>query len=94
MTDGVRGPVNVAGWRGKLLVDHSGEKIAKLPDVYVDLQTDEPQFAIVQERHHRGAHGVRAAGRGSGRSGGLQVAVTAERVGICARPRDARRGVV
>lgn len=42
MTDGARGPVNVAGWRGKMLVDHNAEKIAKLPDVYVDIQTDEP----------------------------------------------------
>jgi hypothetical protein len=40
---------NVAEWQGKLLVDLNGEKIGKLQDVYVDVETDEPQFATVKE---------------------------------------------
>ncbi|MHB8328964.1 MAG: PRC-barrel domain-containing protein [Acidimicrobiales bacterium] len=40
---------NVADWRGKMLVDRNSEKIGKLQDVYVDVETDEPQFATVKE---------------------------------------------
>jgi sporulation protein YlmC with PRC-barrel domain len=32
-----------------MLVDRNGEKIGKLQDVYVDVETDEPQFATVKE---------------------------------------------
>ena len=39
----------VAEWHGKMLLDSSGEKIGKLQDVYVDVETDEPQFATVKE---------------------------------------------
>lgn len=38
-----------AQWHGKLLVDRAGEKIGKLQDVYVDVETDEPQFGTVKE---------------------------------------------
>jgi sporulation protein YlmC with PRC-barrel domain len=41
--------LNVADWHGKTLVDADGEKIGKLEDVYVDVETDEPQFATVKE---------------------------------------------
>jgi hypothetical protein len=40
---------NVADWHGKLLVDVNGDKIGKLEDVYVDIETDVPQFATVKE---------------------------------------------
>jgi sporulation protein YlmC with PRC-barrel domain len=40
---------NVAEWHGKTLVDRNGEKIGKLQDVYVDVETDEPQFGTVKE---------------------------------------------
>jgi uncharacterized protein YrrD len=40
---------NVAEWHGVLLIDRNGEKIGKLEDVYVDVETDEPQFATVKE---------------------------------------------
>lgn len=40
---------NVADWHGKMLVDRNGEKIGKLEDVYVDVETDVPQFATVKE---------------------------------------------
>jgi len=40
---------NVAEWHGKMLVDREGEKIGKLQDVYVDVETDVPQFATVKE---------------------------------------------
>ena len=40
---------NVAEWHGKMLVDVEGQKIGKLQDVYVDVETDVPQFATVKE---------------------------------------------
>jgi hypothetical protein len=40
---------DVAQWHGKMLVDRDGEKIGKLQDVYVDVETDEPQFGTVKE---------------------------------------------
>ena len=40
---------SVAEWHGKMLLDRNGEKIGKLQDVYVDVETDEPQFATVKE---------------------------------------------
>ena len=40
---------NIAEWHGKNLVDSSGEKIGKLQDVYVDVETDEPMFGTVKE---------------------------------------------
>src|SRR5580698_9257131 len=40
---------NVADWHGKMLVDRNGEKLGKLQDVYVDVETDAPQFATVKE---------------------------------------------
>lgn len=40
---------SVAQWHGRMMVDRDGEKIGKLQDVYVDVETDEPQFATVEE---------------------------------------------
>ena len=39
----------VADWHGKMILDRSGEKIGRLQDVYVDVETDEPKFATVKE---------------------------------------------
>jgi hypothetical protein len=41
--------VNVADWHGRMIVDVDGEKIGRLEDVYVDVETDVPQFATVKE---------------------------------------------
>jgi uncharacterized protein YrrD len=40
---------SVAEWHDRMLLDCDGEKIGKLQDVYVDVETDEPQFATVKE---------------------------------------------
>lgn len=40
---------SVAEWHGKMLLDRDAEKIGRLQDVYVDVETDEPQFATVKE---------------------------------------------
>jgi uncharacterized protein YrrD len=40
---------SVTEWRGKMIVDCNGEKLGKLQDVYVDVETDEPQFGTVKE---------------------------------------------
>ena len=39
----------VGEWLGKPIVDRDGERIGKLQDVYVDVETDEPQFGTVKE---------------------------------------------
>jgi sporulation protein YlmC with PRC-barrel domain len=49
MNDEHEAEMNVADWHGKLLVDVDGQKIGKLEDVYVDVETDVPQFATVKE---------------------------------------------
>jgi hypothetical protein len=36
-------------WLGRVVVDRDGERIGKLQDVYVDVETDEPQFGTVKE---------------------------------------------
>lgn len=40
---------NIAEWHGKDLVDRYGDKIGKLQDVYVDVETDEAMFGTVKE---------------------------------------------
>ncbi len=40
---------NLSDWRGKDLLDRDDAKIGKLQDVYVDGETDEPQFGTVKE---------------------------------------------
>ena len=40
---------SIAGWQDKDLVDRDGEKIGKLQDVYVDVETDEPVLGTVKE---------------------------------------------
>jgi uncharacterized protein YrrD len=40
---------SAAQWHGKMLVDYGGDKIGKLEDVYVDVETDELQFGTVNE---------------------------------------------
>ena len=71
---------SVAEWHDKMLVDRDGEKIGKLQGFYVDVETDEPQFATVKEgficRH---LTFVPLGGIQVGRDD-LQVAVTKEQV--------------
>jgi uncharacterized protein YrrD len=71
---------NIAEWRGSDLIDSSGERIGKLQDVYVDVETDEPMFGTVKEgligRH---LTFVPLAGVTIG-PGSLQVTVTKEQV--------------
>ena len=45
---------NVAGWSasewlGMMVIDREGERIGKLHDIYVDVETDIPQFGTVKE---------------------------------------------
>jgi hypothetical protein len=49
MNDQPNAEWNVADWHGKMLIDSEGVKIGKLQDVYVDVETDQPQFATVKE---------------------------------------------
>lgn len=71
---------NVAEWHGKTLIDCNGEKIGKLEDVYVDVETDEPRFGTVKEGLlHRHLVFVPLTGIRVGPDD-LQVAVTKEQV--------------
>jgi uncharacterized protein (TIGR02271 family) len=38
---------NAYDWRGRTVVDRDGEKIGKLDEIYVDQDTDQPEWAIV-----------------------------------------------
>ena len=40
---------DLSAWRGRDLIDASGERIGRLEDVYFDIDTDEPQFGTVKE---------------------------------------------
>src|SRR4051794_40725012 len=40
---------NLSEWHGKPVLDAYGDKIGKLQDVYVDVETDEPMFGTVKE---------------------------------------------
>jgi len=40
---------DIADWHGMEIVDTSGEYIGKLEEIYVDVETDDPQFATVKE---------------------------------------------
>jgi sporulation protein YlmC with PRC-barrel domain len=71
---------NVAEWHGKMLVDSEGEKIGKLEDVYVDVETDAPQFATVKEGFIRRHLTFVPLGGITVSPDGLQVPVTKERV--------------
>jgi uncharacterized protein YrrD len=71
---------SVAEWHGRMLLDRNGEKIGKLQDVYVDVETDVPQFATVKEGHiGRHLTFVPLGGVQIGPND-LQVAVTKEQV--------------
>ena len=72
---------NLADWRGKVLIDREGEKIGKLEDVYVDVETDEPVFGTVKEGFIVGRHLTFVPLRGAVVSpDGLQVTVSKEQV--------------
>lgn len=47
--DPVQAKWSVSEWHGKMIVDANGDKIGKLQDVYVDVETDVPQFGTVKE---------------------------------------------
>jgi sporulation protein YlmC with PRC-barrel domain len=70
----------IAEWHGKDLVDRDGDKIGKLEDVYVDVETDEPMFGTVKEgRFGRHLTFVPLSGLTIGPDN-LQVTVTKEEV--------------
>jgi uncharacterized protein (TIGR02271 family) len=41
------GSTDVLEWRGRTVVDRDGEKIGKLDEIYLDRETDEPEWALV-----------------------------------------------
>ena len=54
---------NVADWQGKMLVDSNGEKIGKLQDIYLDVETDVPPICNGEGGLHRPTPDLCAAGR-------------------------------
>ncbi len=40
---------NISEWRGRELVDRTGDRIGTLEDVYYDVETEEPRFGTVKE---------------------------------------------
>ena len=47
---------NIAEWHGNNWSIADGEKIGKLEDVYVDVETDKPVFGTVKEGLFSGRH--------------------------------------
>ncbi len=80
MTDAREAQWNVAEWHGKMLIGRNGEKIRKLQDVYVDVETDEPMFATVKEGFIDRHLAFVPLGNIQVRPDDLQVAVTKEQV--------------
>ena len=39
---------NVTEWRGQELLDNDGDKIGKIEEIYLDTQTNEPEWALVK----------------------------------------------
>jgi len=82
---------DIGEWHGKEMVDRDGERIGKLEDVYVDVESDEPMFGTVKEgligRH---LTFVPLAGITIGPDN-LQVAVSKEQVKTAPKHRTARR---
>jgi uncharacterized protein (TIGR02271 family) len=39
---------NVTEWRGQELLDNDGEKIGKIEEIYLDTETDQPEWALVK----------------------------------------------
>lgn len=40
---------SASDWLGKVAIDRDGERIGRLHGIYVDVETDEPQFGTVKE---------------------------------------------
>jgi len=38
---------NVIDWRGRTVVDHDGNKVGKIEEIYLDTQTADPEWALV-----------------------------------------------
>jgi sporulation protein YlmC with PRC-barrel domain len=41
-------PEGVAQWRGADLIDSSGQKVGKVEEIYLDQETDQPEWALVR----------------------------------------------
>jgi hypothetical protein len=40
---------DVDEWHGRMLIDGSGARLGKLQDVYIDVESDKPEFATIKE---------------------------------------------
>jgi hypothetical protein len=40
---------DIGEWHGMQILDRDGERIGALEEIYVDVETDEPQFATIKE---------------------------------------------
>jgi len=39
---------NVVAWRGKTMVDNDGDKVGSIEEIYLDRQTEQPEWALVK----------------------------------------------
>ncbi len=84
--------MTITHWHGPTLPDRNGPKIGKLQDVYVyvDVETDEPQFVTVKEGWFIGRHLTLLPLRGIQIGpDDLQVSATKEQVKAAPGHRDA-----
>ena len=42
---------DVLDWRGRTAVDSDGDKLGTIEEIYLDAETERPEWALVQEEH-------------------------------------------
>src|SRR4029453_14086472 len=47
----------VQAWRGRTLLDRDGDRVGSIQEIYLDAQTDEPEWALV----HTGLFGMKSS---------------------------------
>ena len=64
---------NVTEWRGQELLDNDGEKIGKIEEIYLDTDTDQPEWALVKTGLFGGKGTFVPLGQASSTDDGLKV---------------------
>src|SRR4051794_2963115 len=81
---------DVLSWRGQTMVDNDGDKIGTIDEIYLDAETNEPEWAVVST----GVSGKKqcSAPRGDPSAGGDGPRVPCEKPPERAAPRIDRGG--
>jgi uncharacterized protein (TIGR02271 family) len=64
---------NVTEWRGQELLDNDGDKIGKIEEIYLDTETDQPEWALVKTGLFGGKGTFVPLSQASPEAGGVRV---------------------